>query len=557
MSTTEFNKISYFDLKWEARNQRLPSLIGRQEETARLNRTLLRTTTSSCFVVGKTGVGSTTFLRGWAEQANDLPVFRNYRIMELGSENFHHINSTGTGFSSKYVEALATIPVPSVIIIDGFGSIVYNKPGLLQAMTRLLRPLAEHHQNRLILGMEPHEHSWLAEQDPGFCRLFETIFLKTQPAGELEQILTEAGLKLQKERDVTIAPDLPRQTIALCQRFTSLGQLPAAAIQILDESIAESLGQGHTKVALKDVQRVVADKTGVPFSQLASSETELLKKLLPELRKQIVGQDPALTTITNFIQRAKLGLKNPHRPLGSFLVLGPSGVGKTETAKALSKILYGKKESFLRIDMSEFNEANTLPRLLGAPPGYVGYEAGGTLTNHISGEPHSLILLDEIEKAHPKIFDVFLQILDDGRVTSGQGQTVDMTQTVIIATSNIAVDKIIEPKSLDIQSPAFLRDEILPELQKHFRTEFINRFDAIVIFNPLSAADLLDIAILEIKKIEERVRDRELSFDIDRKILEEKIQEIIDPRLGARPVKRFVENTCETLIAESLLEEQS
>lgn len=553
--SSEFSKISYLDLKWEARHKRLPKLIGRTEEISRLNRILLRTTTNNSFIIGKSGIGISTFIRGWAGQATNLPVFNRYRIAEFGAENFHNLNSGSNGFSGKYVEALASLPEPIIVIIDSFGSIIHNKPTLLQSMTRLLRPLAEHPLNRLILALEPHEYAWLAEQDPAFCRLFEQVLLKTQPADELETILTEAGLRFQTERQVTITPDLPRQTIALCQRFSSLGQLPSSAIEILDEAIAESLGNGRSEVHITDVQRVVADKTGVPFQQLSSTETDLLKKLLPTLQNAIIGQDEALTTITNFIQRAKLGLKNPHRPLGSFLVLGPSGVGKTETAKVLSTVLYGKPESFLRIDMSEFNEANTLPRLLGAPPGYVGYEAGGALTNHVTAEPHSLILMDEIEKAHPKIFDIFLQILDDGRVTSGQGQTVDMTQTVIIATSNIAVEKIIQPqKNLDIQSPDFLREHILPELQKHFRTEFINRFDSIVIFNPLSHEDLMDIAVLEIQKIEQRVADRNISFDIDTKILEEKIAEIIDPRLGARPIKRFIENTCETLIAESLLE---
>ncbi len=551
----DFTKISYLDLKWESKHKRLPTVIGRAEESTRLNRILLRTTSNSCLVVGKTGIGVTRFLHGWAKQISDMAVFSRYRLVELEAENFHNLNTGPNGFSSRYLEAVASLPEPIIVIVDGFGSVIYNKPGLLHSMTRLFRSLAEHPQNRLVLSLEPHEHAWLEEQDPGFFRLFETLFLKTQPAQELEQILTEAGAEMQNRRGVTIDPQLPSKTIALCQKFSSLGQLPSSAIAVLDESVAEALGQGRNEVLLSDIQRVVADKTGVPFNQLNTSETELLKQLLPKLQNSIIGQNEALTVISNFIQRAKLGLKNPHRPLGSFLVLGPSGVGKTETAKVLSKLLYGKNESFLRIDMSEFNEANTLPRLLGAPPGYVGYEAGGALTNHVSSEPHSLILMDEIEKAHAKIFDIFLQILDDGRVTSGQGQTVDMTQTVLIATSNIAVEKIIEPPTgHEVQTQDFLREHIMPELQKHFRTEFINRFDAIVIFNPLSREDLLDIALLEINKIEERVSDHNISFDIDVKMLEQKIDEIIDPRLGARPIKRFVENTCETLIANSLLE---
>ncbi|TSC66657.1 MAG: ATP-dependent Clp protease ATP-binding subunit ClpB, partial [Candidatus Doudnabacteria bacterium Gr01-1014_77] len=238
------------------------------------------------------------------------------------------------------------------------------------------------------------------------------------------------------------------------------------------------------------------------------------------------------------------------------LFLGPSGVGKTETCKVLAKTVYGSERSFTRIDMSEFSEQHTVQRLIGAPPGYIGFETGGQLTNAISEQPYSLILLDEIEKAHPKIFDIFLQVFDDGRLTDGQGKTVNFTNSIVIATSNLGIEEIVQAfkKGVDVSSASFMEKTLMPILMKNFRTEFLNRFDAIVVFNPLSIDKLVEIAELEIKKIEERVKEHNIRFNIDPEILKEKIQSINDLRFGARPVKRFVEQTCESLIAMKLLE---
>ncbi len=402
--------------------------------------------------------------------------------------------------------------------------------------------------------MQPQELKWLEENKSHFLSRFEIMKLDPQDqTHQLEILRGAAGQFGQAEID----PEVFETILDFTRRFPALGTAPKAAITLLDESLAHlRLQPGQSRLTKQLVEKIVAEKTGIPLARLSRDEKTKLKNLGAELQKNIIGQEPALQTITNIIQRAALGLKNEDRPKGSFLLLGPSGVGKTETAKILAEQLYGSTQQFLRVDMSEFGESHAVARLLGAPAGYIGFDQGGQLTEHFKNKPYSLLLLDEIEKAHPKIFDIFLQILDDGRVTSGQGQTINFTQSTILATSNLAAAEIVEAFELgrDITAPEFLQTEILPILMRSFRTEFLNRFDAIVIYNPLSPAALLDIALLEIKKIEQRVQKHNIKFAITNEVLATNISRLYDPRLGARPVKRFIEQTCETLITQTLLE---
>lgn len=539
----EFAKIRYYDLKLEALKGRLKDIVGRTEELSRLTRVIGRTINNNCLMVGPSGIGKTALVHGWVKQrVQEEP--KSIPIVELDVENFEALNLPSVPFQ-RFVEALESLP-RCILFIDDVGHFIYNKTFALQSLFQLLKPHMDSGKVQVIAAMEPAEIKWLETESPSLLRLFEIINLKPQPLSEQEAILNYTWKGCEKVVPVVVE---------FVERFPILGHLPGAGIRILDEAFALAKSRKSSEVSEEEIYQIVSEKLGVPLTQLKISEKELLKQLELRLNRGVVGQASAIAQIATTIQRAKLGLKNPNRPLGSFLVLGPSGVGKTETAKLVAQTVFGKKESFVRIDMSEFGEAHTVARLIGAPAGYVGFDQGGGLTNAVKQEPHSLVLLDEAEKAHPKIFDVFLQLLDDGRLTSGQGETVDFTQTIIMATTNIAVSEIIEgfTRGEEIASDEFIQNALMPALTKVFRLEFLNRFDAILVFKPLTPADLLEIAKLEIQKVEERVAKHNITFKIDPAVLAKKIQSLCDPRFGARPVKRFIETTCETLITQKLL----
>ncbi len=551
---SEFSKITYYDLGLEALNGRLENVIGREEEISRISRIINRRVNNNCLVVGPSGIGKTTLLHGWVKTLVANTKQKLLPIVQLEAESFNSLNSGGNVPVQKFQEALDSLP-ECVLIIDNFGQLIYNKPASLNYMVQLLKPLAEKGKARILLSLESKEFKWLETQQPNFLNFFEQVSLSTQPKKELLEILKHVFAKFAGESKVTVQENVFEIILELSQRFPVLGTMPASGISVLDESLALIQTKKNAIIEQDDIYKIVSDKIGIPLNQLQISDKEMLQNLETELNTKIIGQKHSLLQITSTIKRARLGLKNPNRPLGSFLCLGPSGVGKTETAKLVAEKVFGKKESFVRIDMSEFAEAHTVARLIGSPAGYVGFDAGGGLTNAVKDQPYSLVLLDEIEKAHPKVFDVFLQLLDDGRLTSGQGETVDFTQTIIMATSNLGVSEIIKGflNQEDINQESFITEKLMPELNKAFRLEFLNRFDAILVFNPLSESDLLQVAMLEIKKIESRVAKHKVKFKIDPEILINKIKTLSDPRFGARPVKRFVETTCENLITQKLL----
>lgn len=551
---TGFNKISYYDLRHEDRRGTLPDIVGRVSEQDRLDRIADRRLANNCLVVGPGGIGKTALVRGWAK--NFARRHAQPLLVELCAEDLHGLTKPTPAVMEKYEEAFAQLP-PCVLFIDDFGTLVFNRMALLQNLFVTLTALLESRDIRVVLALEPAELEWVLQTEPGFKKWFEVMLLKNQPLEEQVEILKLVLQRIHghKPQSIAVPKEALRLICELSDKFTKLGQAPRANINILDESLAEARQMRAAHLEEREIYRVVADKTGIPFSQLASSERSLLKNLEAGLKAVVIGQDQPIRIVATTVQRAKLGLKNARRPLSSFLFLGPSGVGKTETCRQLAEKVFGRKETFVRLDMSEFGQEHTVQRLLGAPPGYIGFEMGGYLTNAVREEPHSLILLDEIEKAHPKAFDIFLQVLEDGRLTSGQGETVDFTQSILAATSNAAVPEILAgwEAGEDIFGPQFLRDKIMPVLTKIFRPEFLNRFDAMVVYRPLTPDDLLAIAKLEIKKVEERTAKYNIRFQIDPEILRRKVAALDDPRFGARPVKRFVEETCETLVAKTLL----
>ena len=336
------------------------------------------------------------------------------------------------------------------------------------------------------------------------------------------------------------------------------GQLPQLQKK-LDEAQAKEAGKEkagapqllRTMVGAEEIAEVVARATGIPVAKLMQGEREKLLLMESKLHERVVGQDEAITAVANAIRRSRAGLSDPNRPMGSFLFLGPTGVGKTELCKALAGFLFDSDQHMVRIDMSEFMEKHSVSRLIGAPPGYVGYEEGGTLTEAVRRMPYSVLLLDEVEKAHPDVFNVLLQVLDDGRLTDGQGRTVDFKNTVIVMTSNLGSHLIMQMVGDD---PQAIRDAVWVEVKQHFRPEFLNRIDETVVFHALDRKNIEAIAKIQLAALGKRLEKLDMRLDVSREALAELSKVGFDPAFGARPLKRAIQQRIENPVAKLILE---
>jgi ATP-dependent Clp protease ATP-binding subunit ClpB len=340
------------------------------------------------------------------------------------------------------------------------------------------------------------------------------------------------------------------------------GRLAAMQSEIADvrRRLAEAEQQGSPvpqrrmlkeEVDGEDIAEVVSKWTGIPVTRMLEGELQKLVHMEDRLRHRVVGQDHAITLVSNAVRRARAGLSDPNRPIGSFIFLGPTGVGKTETARALAEFLFDDERAMVRLDMSEYMEKHAVARLIGAPPGYVGYEEGGQLTEAVRRRPYSVLLFDEIEKAHPDVFNILLQILDDGRLTDGQGRTVDFKNTVIIMTSNIGSHYITD---LGIGDEETLQERVMEALRTQFRPEFLNRVDDIVIFHSLSASQIKRIVDIQLALLRRRLADRKLTIELTDAAKEALAAEGFDPVYGARPLKRAIQRRVQDTLAMRLLD---
>ena len=309
----------------------------------------------------------------------------------------------------------------------------------------------------------------------------------------------------------------------------------------------------HEAVTDDEIARIISRWTGIPVARLTEGERAKLLTLEDELHKRVVGQDEGVRRVTDAILRSKAGIKDPTKPIGSFLFLGPTGVGKTELAKTLAQTLFDDEQNMVRIDMSEYMEKYSVSRLIGAPPGYVGYEEGGQLTEAVRRQPYSVVLFDEIEKAHPDVFNVLLQVLDDGRITDSQGRTVDFKNTILIMTSNIGSPYLLDGIDENGQIRPEAQKQVMDDLRAHFRPEFLNRLDEIIMFKPLTKANIGNIVDLMVKDLDKRLSDQELSLTLTEAAKENVIENGYDPVYGARPLKRYLQNYVETLAAKKIL----
>ena len=306
------------------------------------------------------------------------------------------------------------------------------------------------------------------------------------------------------------------------------------------------------EVRAEDIAEVVSRATGIPVSQLTEEERERLMRLEEQLHERIVGQEEAVEAVAEAIRRARAGLSDPNRPIGSFLFLGPTGVGKTELARTLAESLFGDEAAMVRIDMSEFQERHTVSRLVGAPPGYVGYEEAGQLTESVRRRPYSVVLLDEIEKAHPDVFNTLLQILDDGRLTDSQGRTVDFKNTVIIMTSNMGADRI-QSHARRKESFEELKEDMMQIVRRSLRPEFLNRIDEIIIFRALTRGQIADIARLLLERTERRLRAQDIEIEFTDEAVEVLAEEGFDPEFGARPLRRVIQRRVDNELSRMVL----
>lgn len=354
----------------------------------------------------------------------------------------------------------------------------------------------------------------------------------------IEMDKAEREVDLQKAAEIKFGkiPELEKQLSSLTEEWMKIPE----ENRVLREEVDEN-----------DIAKVVARWTGVPAQRILSTEAERLLKLEDELQSRIVGQSEAVSVIARAIRRSRSGLGEKNRPIGSFLFLGPTGVGKTETAKALATILFNDSHATTRIDMTEYQEAHTVARLIGAPPGYVGYEEGGQLTEAVRRRPYSVILFDEIEKAHQQIFNIFLQIFDEGRLTDGKGTVVDFKNTIIIMTSNLAGDIIREYAG---KKKDEVRDKVWEVLHAYFRPEFLNRLDSVVIFNPLGAKEIMEIARLQLERVRERMQENNINLEINEDLISYFAEEGYDPIFGARPLRRLIEERLVDEIALRMIE---
>ncbi|MDR6143120.1 ATP-dependent Clp protease ATP-binding subunit ClpB [Microbacterium foliorum] len=388
-----------------------------------------------------------------------------------------------------------------------------------------------------LVGMEAQ----LAELEARWARERQGLNRVGELKKQLDDAITQRDLAM-READYTRASKLEYETIKRLERDIAEAEQAEAAVSTEGRMVNE-------QVTDEDIAAVIAAWTGIPVGRLLQGESERLLHLESELGKRLIGQKDAVKAVSDAVRRSRAGISDPGRPTGSFLFLGPTGVGKTELAKALADFLFDDERAMVRIDMSEYGEKHSVSRLVGAPPGYVGYEQGGQLTEAVRRRPYSVVLLDEVEKAHPEVFDVLLQVLDDGRLTDGQGRTVDFTNVILILTSNLGSPILIDPTL----SPDEKREQVMALVHQAFRPEFLNRLDDIVMFSALSQDDLAQIVELSIDQLHDRLRDRRLTLAVTPDARAWLAERGYDPMFGARPLRRLIQTEVQNKLATALL----
>ncbi len=486
--------------------------------------------------------------------------------------------------------------------------------------SNILKPALARGELQAIGATTLDEYRKYIEKDAALERRFQPIMVNEPTAEETTQILKGLRDKYEAHHRVIITDEAIEQAVKLSDRYITDRFLPDKAIDLIDEAASkvrvqsytvppnlkeleanldgirkekdasvqsqefekaaslrdkeqqlkeelsktknqwkEQQGRTDTEVSIEDISQIVASWTGIPVTKLAEEETDRLIKMEDILHKRVIGQEEAVKAISRAIRRARAGLKDPKRPIGSFIFLGPTGVGKTELARALAEAMFGDENAVIRIDMSEYMEKHATSRLIGAPPGYIGYEEGGQLTEKVRRKPYSVVLLDEIEKAHPDVFNILLQVLEDGRLTDGKGRTVDFRNVVVIMTSNVGAETIKKDATLGFTTQDAKNDynqmktRVMSELKRSFRPEFLNRVDEVIVFHSLTIEEIKEIVDLMVDELRKRLKEKGIDFELTDEAKDFLAKEGFDPNFGARPLRRAIQKHIEDKLSEELL----
>ncbi|BDD43386.1 MULTISPECIES: ATP-dependent Clp protease ATP-binding subunit [Streptococcus] len=595
------------DLTALARDGKIEPVIGRDAELSRMIQILSRKTKNNPVLVGEAGVGKTALALGLAQRVadGDVPTsLLDMRVLELDLMSV----IAGTRFRGDFEERMNNIvndieeDGKVILFIDELHTIMGSGSGIDSTLdaANILKPALARGTLRTVGATTQGEYQKHIEKDAALVRRFAKVTIEEPTVEDSIAILTGLKGTFEKYHKVRIGEDTVRVAVSYAKRYLTSKNLPDSAIDLLDEASAtvqnrikgQSTETGLTsldkalmarkyktvsKLLLKmreedetsevydlevteeDILETLSRLSGIPVAKLSQSETKKYLSLEEELHKRVIGQDAAISAVSRAIRRNQSGIRTGRRPIGSFMFLGPTGVGKTELAKALAQVLFDDESALIRFDMSEYMEKFAASRLNGAPPGYVGYEEGGELTEKVRNKPYSVLLFDEVEKAHPDIFNVLLQVLDDGVLTDSKGRKVDFSNTIIIMTSNLGAtalrdDKTVGFGALDLsRSHEHVEKRIFEELKKAYRPEFINRIDEKVVFHSLTESHMQDVVKVMVQPLIAVVADKGIRLKLQPSALKLLAKEGYDPEMGARPLRRLLQTKLEDPLAEMLL----
>ena len=547
-------------------------MLGREKELEHVMRILCRRTKNNPVLIGESGVGKTAIAEGLAQRiANgEVPEFLSDKIifsLELGYV------VAGAKYRGELEERLRNIieavkHCPRIILFMDELQMLMNGGDGTMNIANIIKPALARGELHVIGATTLEDYRKSVEKDAALERRFQPVRVDAPDTEAALKILKRLSGRYERYHHVQVTEEALEAAVKLSDRYLTDRNLPDKAIDILDEACAsvrlhsskDYSGQmGDPVVDADTVRHIISQWTNIPLTRLNAAESSSLLQLENVLHERIVGQNAAVKGVAQAVRRARAGLKDPRRPVGSFLFLGPTGVGKTELAKALAENLFGDERALLRFDMSEYMEKHTASRLIGAPPGYVGYEEGGRLTSAVKRRPYSIILLDEIEKAHPDIFNLLLQIMEDGRLTDGQGVTVDFRNCVILMTSNACAEMMSDRRSLGFAADADTavanqKQNILQGIKDIFRPEFLNRLDEIIVFDPLGKKELAQIVDKMLEELQKRLQDTGMSLRMTAAARDKLLQTGMDVRYGARPLRRALQKEIEDKLADLYLE---